>query len=420
MPSGPWPSRLPSWSVSARRRSDDITGRANRENIPLTDPGVVAAIATENQKSDQEIAAAKQATAGKEMGDFQKTQNDKTKLQIESAKTVYQNLKQQAGDLFDQMVFHTKSWGEFAKGVFKTAILTPIKDIFSSQVSAFFTRALTGEKVSFGEVGNGQGAIGKAGGILGRLGMGQPRFGEQTKPVSRLDQPGHLGDVQHINGAVPVVIRNMPSQASQTHVDLQQIKTISIGSIGASSGPLGASPVETSTSTSTASDSRLITDPSQFGSTEVAAGVREGMGSVPSTLTRMFVGSLPRSMNADRSSDMKHVGSAIANSFGSLILSGGKGIQQIRPQESARGIAESTFIPESVPTSYGISPNGFPTMGEVSELGTPSGIFSGERQPLRCTDCSAVCRPGSFGCSTAGLGQSKPWAGSGHGWHCWA
>jgi hypothetical protein len=227
---------------------DDITGRANREGIPLTDPGVVAAIATENQKSDQEIAAAKQATASKEMVDFQKTQNDKTKLQIESAKTVYQNLKQQAGDLFDQMVFHTKTWGEFAKGVFKTAILTPIKDIFSSQVSAFFTRALTGQKVSFGEVGNGAGDVGKAGGILGRLGMGQPRFGEQTKPVSRLDQPGHLGDVQHINGAVPVVIRNMPSQASQTHVDLQQIKTISIGSIGASSGPLAAGPVETSSS----------------------------------------------------------------------------------------------------------------------------------------------------------------------------
>jgi hypothetical protein len=168
----------------------------------------VAAIATENQKSDQEIAAAKQATAGKEMVDFQKTQNDKTKLQIESAKTVYQNLKQQAGDLFDQMVFHTKTWGEFAKGIFKTAILTPIKDIFSSQVSAFFTQALTGEKVSFGEVGNGEGAIGRLGRIYGRLGGGQPRFGEQTKPVSRLDQPGHLGDVLHVDGAVPVVIQN--------------------------------------------------------------------------------------------------------------------------------------------------------------------------------------------------------------------
>jgi hypothetical protein len=129
-------------------------------------------IATENQKSDQEIAAAKQATAGKEMVDFQKTQNDKTKLQIESAKTVYQNLKQQAGDLFDQMVFHTKSWGEFAKGIFKTAILTPIKDIFSSQVSAFFTRALTGQKVSFGEVGNGEGDDRETGPHLRTTGWG--------------------------------------------------------------------------------------------------------------------------------------------------------------------------------------------------------------------------------------------------------
>jgi hypothetical protein len=305
---------------------DDITGRANRENIPLTDPGVVAAMATENQKSDQEIAAAKQATADKEMGDFQKTQNDKTKLQIESAKTVYQNLKQQAGDLFDQMVFHTKSWGEFAKGIFKTAILTPIKDIFSSQVSAFFTRALTGQKVSFGEVGNGAGVVGKAGGILGRLGMGQPRFGEQTKPVSRLDEPGHLGDVLHVGGAVPVVIQNA-AQVGQGH----------------------------------------------------AAAASSGIGSV---------------------------GSALATSFGSLILAGGRNAPRINTGVAA-GIAESKFIPESLPDSYGMpdglgsgpsmladmfskslagvgqfSPNGFPTMGEVSALGTPSGLFSGSDNPF--------------------------------------
>jgi hypothetical protein len=294
-----------------RKAIDDITGRANRENIPLTDSRVVADIATENQKSDQEVAAAKQATAGKEMGDFQKTQNDKTKLQIESAKTVYQNLKQQAGDLFDQMVFHTKTWGEFAKGIFKTAILTPIKDIFSSQVSAFFTRALTGEKVSFGEVGNGAGVVGKAGGILGRLGMGQPRFGERTKPVSRLDEPGHLGDVLHVGGAVPVVIQNA-AQVGQAH----------------------------------------------------ATAASSGMGPA---------------------------GSALATSFGSLILASGRGIPKIRPEGMAAGIAESKFIPESLPDSYGMpdglgsgpstltdmfskslagagqfSPNGFPTMGEVA------------------------------------------------------
>jgi hypothetical protein len=255
----------------------------------------VADIAAQNQKYDQEIAAAKQATGDKEMIDFQKTQNDKTKIQIESAKTVYQNLKQQAGDLFDQMVFHTKSWGDFAKGIFKTAILTPIKDVFSSQVSAFFTQALTGQKVRFGELGSGEGAIGKLGSIYGRLGGGQPRFGEQTRPVSKLEAPNHLGDVSLVGNAVPVVIQNA-AQVGQAHA------------------------------------------------TAASSGI---------------------------------AGSALATSFGSLILSGGRGIQQITPEKIADGIAESTFIPESLPASYGVSPNGFPTMGEVSALGTPSGIFSG-------------------------------------------
>jgi hypothetical protein len=136
--------------------------------------------------------------------------------------------------------------------------------------------------------------VGKAGGILGRLGMGQPRFGEQTKPVSRLDQAGHLGDVLHVGGAVPVVIRNMPAQATQSHINLQQLKTISIGSIGASAGPLAASPLETAISESGTSGSRFITDPSQFGSPEVAAGGLggDGLGSSPSMLTDMFGKSL--------------------------------------------------------------------------------------------------------------------------------
>jgi hypothetical protein len=122
---------------------------------------------------------------------------------------------------------------------------------------------------------------------------------------------------------VPVVIRNMPAQAPQSHINLQQLKTISIGSIGASAGPLAASPLETAISESGTSGSRFITDPSQFGSPEVAAGGLggDGLGSSPSMLTDMFGKSL-----------------AGAGQF---------------------------------------SPNGFPTMGDLAYGdGSPNGIFS--------------------------------------------
>jgi PIN domain nuclease of toxin-antitoxin system len=316
---------------------DDIKGSANREGLSLGDPGVVADIAAQNKKYDQEVAAARQATGDKENIDFQKTQQDKTRIQIESAKTVYQNLKQQAGDLFDQMVFHTKSWGDFAKGIFKTAILTPIKDVFSSQVSAFFTQALTGQKVRFGELGNGEGAIGKLGSIYGRLGGGQPRFGEQTRPVSKLEAPNHLGDVSLVGNAVPVVIQNA-AQVGQAHAT-----AVNAG------GPEALA-----------------------ARSAIESGIRFLGGwrlkPTPSTDSQGF----------DIQSTWKPILAAatnggdddIAAGLNDLIMSGARNNQ-------LQGLATSTWSPVS-----GISPNGFPTMGEVSALGTPSGIFSGSDNPF--------------------------------------
>jgi hypothetical protein len=171
-----------------------------------------SAIAAVQGEYQQQIDAARAAAGDREIIDAQKTQQAKEKLQIESNKHVYESLKQDAAGLFDQLVFHTKSWGDFAKDLFKSTILTPVKEIFSSQVAALFTGALTGQNVSFGEVGNGQGAFGRLGSIFGRAGLGQPRFGA-NQPLTKLDLPGHLGDVGLVQGAVPVVLMNGGSPA---------------------------------------------------------------------------------------------------------------------------------------------------------------------------------------------------------------
>jgi hypothetical protein len=197
------------------------------------DQSVIQAKRDANQLYDNEVSDALQASSQREILEAQKTANAKAQLQIESNKHVYESLKQDAAGLFDQLVFHTKSWGDFAKDLFKSTILTPVKEIFSSQVAALFTKGLTGQDVSFGEVGNGQGAFGRLGSIFGRAGLGQPRFGA-NQPLTKLDLPGHLGDVGLVQGgAVPVVIMNAP-QVAQAHV--QQARSSGLGSAAASLG----------------------------------------------------------------------------------------------------------------------------------------------------------------------------------------
>lgn len=257
-----------------------------------------ADVAAKQSEYQQQIDAVRAATSDRELIDAQKTQTAKEKLQIESSRRVYDSLKHDAEGLFDQLVYHTQSWGDFFKGIFKATVMTPLKEIFSSQVSALFTKGLTGQDVSFGEVGNGEGKFGKLGSIFGRAGLGQPRFGDANHPLAKLNAPNHLGDVSLMQGAVPVVIMNAP-QVGAAH----------------------------------------------------AQAASSGYGSI---------------------------GAALASSFGLSILSGARNIQQIGAQGSTYGIGESTWNPVygSNGVAQALSPNGFPTMGEVAALGTPSGLFS--------------------------------------------
>lgn len=167
-----------------------------------------AAAASVTSKANADIDEARRSAGDKELTQAQDVANKKAQLAISENRKIFDNLKQAAGGLFDALFEKSKSFADVLKGLFKTAILTPIKEIFSSQVAGLFTELLTGQKVSFNEVGSGQGRFGKVGSILGRLGLGTPRFGQPGDHPSNLDLPNHLGDAQLVSGAVPVVVVN--------------------------------------------------------------------------------------------------------------------------------------------------------------------------------------------------------------------
>lgn len=189
------------------------------KGIPKTDEEVKKAVGLVNDEYDQNADALRQVTADKEKSDAMKMAKAKEDLQIQSNRKIYDSLKKDAAGLFDQLVSHTKSWADFAKDIFKSAILTPVKEIFSSQVAALFTGLITGNKVTFDPLGSGQGWLGRLEAGVGRAGAGQPNF-HVTKATpfvqSKLEQPNHIGDVHLVNGAVRVVIDNV-GQVGQAH-----------------------------------------------------------------------------------------------------------------------------------------------------------------------------------------------------------
>jgi hypothetical protein len=306
-----------------------IQADARSKGIPDDDPLLNQRIGLENQKYDQETQALQSANSDRELSDAMKTAKAKEDLQIQSNRRIYDSLKQDAAGLFDQLVSHTKSWADFAKDLFKSAILTPVKDIFSSQVAGLFTGLITGNKVTFDPVGTGQGKLGGLEGALGRAGLGQPHFNvPHATPLvqSKLEQSNHLGDVSLVSGAVPVVLMNRSSSGS--------------GSANTSSIALGA----------------------------LQSAAPPGWQVVPSRSTS-------QGYNVQSSWQPVMDDSGIASGFSNLIFSGAQnaqlqGFTNAYSDMLPKGIAQSTV-------SYGgVSPNGFPTMGEISALGTPSGIFS--------------------------------------------
>lgn len=218
----------------------EITGKATRAGIPLTDPSVDAAVKAVGATYDQQIEAARDTAAVKDIQRARQVSIDKAKLVIDENRRIFDSMKQQAGDLLDAMFSKTQTIGGFIKSALKAAFLTPLKDAASSQIAAAMTRMVTGNSVALEPATvTGTGPIAGMRRVMARLGVGaQPRFGG-----------GGIDDVRLVNNSVPVFITNpgVQSNAAREATPAAQAAAVRTGGIvgkvaagAAAGGILGA------------------------------------------------------------------------------------------------------------------------------------------------------------------------------------
>jgi hypothetical protein len=137
----------------------------------------------------------------------QKAATTANKEIVDATLRTYDQLKRGAEGIFDQVFTKGKNIFEQIGNVAKTALLTALKDVVTSNVAARLTTLVTGQKVTLQTDSNNAGPLGK---VLGGLGVGaRPIVGQPTLPPSKLEQPGHLGDAQLMtSGALKVFVEN--------------------------------------------------------------------------------------------------------------------------------------------------------------------------------------------------------------------
>jgi len=116
------------------------------------------------EQTDASVAAAQ--------GNAQQRQ---VQLVIDRSRQLFDSLKQQAGGVFDALLTRGSNVFVALGNVFKTAILTAIKDVVTSRIAGALVQMLTGQRVSFaGGAGTGLGGtpvFGAAGAAAGAAGL---------------------------------------------------------------------------------------------------------------------------------------------------------------------------------------------------------------------------------------------------------
>lgn len=159
-----------------------------RADIAINDATTAAQKEAIYQRSKQDIEDARQ---GRQIDIDRQRQQTAIKLEdvvrAENQKT-FDRFKNAYDDLFDAIVSRSKSVGDVLKGIAKSVLLTPLKEITGNIFAAEATKI-----------------------------FGVPRGAAGGRLSTKLDLPGRLGDVVLRNGgAVPVTIENLPQQTSQS------------------------------------------------------------------------------------------------------------------------------------------------------------------------------------------------------------
>lgn len=197
------------------------------------------AIAESNQaKIDSLRLAADAAVNAAQVAAAQKTAD----IIRQHNQEVFDNLKAGVRGVLDDVIDKGQNIFKAIGNSIKTAFENQLKDIIASKAAAILTEAITGTKVTVaGNAAQNKGPLGKLLGALGLGGAGKPQFG------AKLEAPNHLGDVQLVSGAVPVVIVGGQGQQQQGLRELATLPngrpTLSLGSVfgaAAAGGGLGS------------------------------------------------------------------------------------------------------------------------------------------------------------------------------------
>lgn len=184
------------------------------------------------------IASDAQIAAARDNADTRSKQ-----LQRDEQKRSFDSLKESAGGVLDALFTRTKSFATVLGDILKSAILTPIKEIASSEIAKYLFEFLhPGQSVSFDRSGGGSGRFGKFGDILGGFGLGtQPIFstpggggiGGVTIPLTR----GGFGNLDGLTGGTGPLAYGSSSLTGAQNFAASLPALLNLGFAGSGSSP---------------------------------------------------------------------------------------------------------------------------------------------------------------------------------------
>ena len=117
------------------------TGAASNADQVETDKLLAAARDRNQQENTNSAINANEDVAKATRG----AEGTATRLVRDHTQRVFEDIKSQAGGVFDELVAKNKSFAEILANTLKTALLTVLKDVVTTEIARTFTKVVTGE-----------------------------------------------------------------------------------------------------------------------------------------------------------------------------------------------------------------------------------------------------------------------------------
>lgn len=164
--------RLELFDDAAQREATDL--RRSLVNAGLDPQEVGARLAGFESGKDQERKNLGTANAAAVLGVRDNAQTRAESIQKDAAIRQFDSIRQSANGLLDSLFSRSKSLGDIVASFFKAAVLTPLKEIASSQIARLIFEGVNpGQKVTF-DASKGSGRFSGISDVFNRLGLGGP------------------------------------------------------------------------------------------------------------------------------------------------------------------------------------------------------------------------------------------------------